>query len=86
MNACTVQNDQRRKPSITGRPGESATNTPGSDEFTGRRAEVPGTTMPEASFQFRNLIGRKTMGKGIILWLLGVPGVVVIGLLAFHVI
>ena len=47
---------------------------------------MSGTSMPEASFQFRNLIGRKTMGKGIILWLLGVPGVVVIGLLAFHVI
>jgi len=26
------------------------------------------------------------MGKGLILWLLGVPGIVVIGLLLFHVI
>jgi len=26
------------------------------------------------------------MGKGLILWLLGVPGIVVLGLLLFHVI
>jgi len=26
------------------------------------------------------------MGKGLILWLLGVPGIIVIGLLLFHVI
>jgi len=26
------------------------------------------------------------MGKGLILWMLGVPGIVVIGLLLFHVI
>jgi hypothetical protein len=28
----------------------------------------------------------QAMGKGLILWLLGVPGIVVIGLLAFNVI
>jgi len=27
-----------------------------------------------------------SMGKGLILWMLGVPGIVVIGLLLFHVI
>jgi hypothetical protein len=30
--------------------------------------------------------GRMRMGKGLILWLLGVPGIVVIALLLFHVI
>jgi hypothetical protein len=34
----------------------------------------------------RRLRGERKMGKGLILWLLGVPGIVVIGLLLFHVI
>jgi hypothetical protein len=46
-----------------------------------RRRNVPGAS----PFSPRNDVGVPIMGKALILWMLGVPGVIVILLLVTHV-
>jgi hypothetical protein len=47
---------------------------------------VPGTARPSSrSLRSRNQIGRRTMGKGLLLWLIGVPIPIILLLwLFFH--
>ncbi|MCG2840201.1 hypothetical protein L6Q21_04295 [Sandaracinobacter sp. RS1-74] len=47
---------------------------------------MPRNFPPPAPFSIHCTGWRHEMGKGLILWLLGVPGIVVIGLLLFNVI
>jgi hypothetical protein len=45
-----------------------------------------GTSCGESGCACRDPIEENTMGKGLILWMLGVPGIIVIALLVTHVI